>query len=40
MLLFASATVIVFKFFGEVFLIFLISALISHILKIDKTSYE
>ncbi len=36
MLLFAATTVIVLKFFGELFLLFLVSALISHILKIDK----
>ncbi len=38
MLLFAATTIIVLKFFGELFLLFFVSALISHILKIDKTS--
>lgn len=40
MLMFASTTVIVLKFFGELFLLFLVSALISHILKIDKASKD
>jgi hypothetical protein len=40
MLVFAATTVIVLKFFGELFLLFAASALISHILKIDKASKE
>jgi hypothetical protein len=38
--LFGVPSVFVLKFFGELFLIFLVSALISHILKIDKASKE
>ena len=40
MLLFAATTIIVLKFLGELFLLFLISALISNVLKIDKASKE
>ncbi len=36
--LFGVPLVFVLKFFGELFLVFLVSALISHILKIDKAS--
>lgn len=36
----AATTIIVLKFFGELFLLFALSALISHILKIDKASKE
>jgi hypothetical protein len=38
MLLFAATTIIVLKFFGELFLLFFVSAVISHILKIDRAS--
>ncbi len=38
--MFAATTMIVLKFFGELILLFLVSALISHILKIDKSSKE
>jgi hypothetical protein len=40
MLMFAATTIIVLKFFGELFLLFLASALISHILKIDRASED
>jgi len=40
MLLFAATTVIVLKFFGELFFLFLVSAVISHLLKIDQDSKD
>jgi hypothetical protein len=38
--IFTVPTIMVLKFFGELFLLFLASALISHLLKIDKASRE
>jgi len=38
--LFGVPAVFVLKFFGELFLLFIASALISHLLKIDKASKE
>jgi hypothetical protein len=38
--LFGVPSIFVVKFFGELFLVFLVSALISHVLKIDKASQE
>jgi hypothetical protein len=38
--LFGVAPFFILKFFGEIILLFLISALISYILKLDKASRE
>jgi hypothetical protein len=38
--LFGVPSIFVLKFFGELILVFLISALISYILKIDRASHE
>jgi hypothetical protein len=38
--LFGVPSIFVLKFFGELILVFLVSALISYILKIDKASKE
>lgn len=38
--LFGVPPIFVLKFFGELFLLFLVSALISYVLKIDKASKE
>jgi hypothetical protein len=37
---FGVPVIIVLKFFGELFLLFLVSALISYVFKIDKASKE